>query len=259
LTSLLLLALAAVAGCGDMVTYSDESRAQGIKYLADRDYPNATGAFRNAVRQEPRDFQSHFYLGQCYDQSNQHLLAVESYNMALGVMPRAPYARPEDAPFRARIREALAQTIGKHDGRDVALNGLEARVKANPSAEGHLILAKTYRYRNDFDLALTNYHQAALYGSDDFEILKEYGLYLVEVVNQPRVADTTLRQAYRLNPNDEQVNNALRRIAVVPGPSLKAEKDLAQPLIPKGPLPELNLSGAPAGRPHGAAAVGPQD
>jgi hypothetical protein len=34
---------------------------------------------------------------------------------------------------------------------------------------------------------------------------------------------------------------ALRRVGVVPGPSLKNENDMAKPVIPVGPIPEMEL------------------
>ena len=45
---------------------------------------------------------------------------------------------------------------------------------------------------------------------------------------------------------------ALRRIGVVPGPGLKNEKDLTAPPLPKGPLPEVNLSELKFGSKHEA-------
>jgi hypothetical protein len=38
------------------------------------------------------------------------------------------------------------------------------------------------------------------------------------------------------------VNNALRRMNIVPGPGLKDERALAKPPLPKGPLPEVEWS-----------------
>jgi hypothetical protein len=70
-----------------------------------------------------------------------------------------------------------------------------------------------------------------------FDIAKDAGLYLVQIEQKPR-AEAALRKAYRLKDTDEAVNNALRRLGVVPGPALKEENELRKPLIPRGPLPE---------------------
>jgi hypothetical protein len=88
---------------------------------------------------------------------------------------------------------------------------------------------------------LDAYNRAALTDPKDFTIVKEYGLYLEQVGQQPRAAQQ-LKKAYALNANDEQVNNALRRMNVVPGPGLKDERALVKPPLPKGPLPEVEWS-----------------
>ncbi len=56
----------------------------------------------------------------------------------------------------------------------------------------------------------------------DFTLLKEYGLYL-EQLGQNQKAETVLRQAYSRDSQDDQVNAALRRVGVVPGPSVRTE------------------------------------
>jgi hypothetical protein len=38
------------------------------------------------------------------------------------------------------------------------------------------------------------------------------------------------------------VNDALRRLNVIPGPGLKDQNALVKPPLPQGPLPELELS-----------------
>ena len=73
-------------------------------------------------------------------------------------------------------------------------------------------------------------------------VAKEHGLFLLEL-NQRTKAAEELRRAYVLNvrarrPDDPQVNDGLRKLDVVPGPSLGEESDLAKPIIPHGPLPE---------------------
>jgi Tfp pilus assembly protein PilF len=89
----LLLGLATVApvallsgGCSDVITYSYRSREEGMRRFAEKSYSDAAGAFRNAIRQEPLDYRSHYYLGVCYDEMQQHQQAFQEYKAALGVM-----------------------------------------------------------------------------------------------------------------------------------------------------------------------------
>jgi tetratricopeptide (TPR) repeat protein len=98
-----------------------------------------------------------------------------------------------------------------------------------------------HRYSGDADAAIAAYDQAALMDPTNFWIAKDYGLYL-EQLGQGRMADPHLRRAYALNSTDEDVAAALRRLNVVPGPSLKEQQDLVNRPVPKGPIPPIDMS-----------------
>jgi Tfp pilus assembly protein PilF len=244
-------ALLATGGCADQITFSNDSRAEGERLMANKDYTAAAGAFRNAVRQEPRDFRSHYYLGMCYEETAQPQLAIKCYKTALDVYgARSGVAGgSEDREYHARMLDRLARCVAASDPRDVELNALEAQAKAQPTSERLLILARIYRLRNDPDSALPRYNSAIIYGKENFQAFKEYGLYLLELgsVTQSRIqlddAALQLRRAYALNAEDEEVNTGLRRLGKIPGPSMKDQSQLAKPTVPKGPLPEIKIGG----------------
>src|SRR5262249_1572366 len=81
--SLAAAALLSLFGCAEVVNYSDRSRQQGLQLYQDKAYTDAAGAFRNAIRQDPGDYESHFYLGVCYDELGQHPLAFSQYRTSL--------------------------------------------------------------------------------------------------------------------------------------------------------------------------------
>ncbi len=248
-----LLAFCLMAGgCGDMLTWSQESRAEGIKALDQKDYTTAAGDFRNAVKQEPRDFRSHYYLGYCYQQLGQYPMAVQSYRSGLGVM-QIPVRDTEEAGFRNKMIDGLAQVIAQHDAGDIQLNAAEADAKNHPSAENWMLVSKIYRYRGDVELAASSYRAAAIADSSDFGVQKEAGLYLLNGARNPQDARPLLRRANALQPTDMEVAAALRQIDVVPGPSLKDDSELARPIIPRGPIPELDLSKVGIGSPKTAS------
>ena len=59
-----------------------------------------------------------------------------------------------------------------------------------------------------------------------FDVAKEAGLYELGLdPNDP--AAQSLKQAYADNPDDAEVNDALRRLGVVTGPSLRDERTLS--------------------------------
>jgi Tfp pilus assembly protein PilF len=139
------------------------------------------------------------------------------------------------------VLNGLASAIAKSDRRDAEINDIQSQASINGSAEDWFILAKVFAYRGDADSALDAYNKAELMDPQNFYIAKEYGLYL-ERTGQTQKAELPLRKAYAMDSTDADVNNALRRIGVIPGPSLKDQDALAKPLIPRGPIPEIDLN-----------------
>lgn len=229
------------------VDHKPTATEQGLALHQEGRYAEAAGCFRNAIREDTRDYKAHYYLGVAYDaQPNMGQEAIKSYKSCLDVMTRT-YAGQEDKPFRVRCMDALAISIGKNQGKAIEIEKLEkeAATAARP-AEVYFVLAKTYRFAGDPESALEYYNRASLQDNKNFLLLKEYGLYL-EQLTQAQQSGIILRQAYALDDKDKEVLAALRRMGIIPGPSLKEQTDLARPLIPRGPLPEVNLSGWKSG------------
>ena len=235
------LALLLITGCQqELISHNAESRAAGVKAFGDGQYGDAAGAFRNAVRADPRDYKSQFYLGQCYEKMNQPQQALQAYKASLDAQPHT-LAGQEDKAQRLATVEALAGCISKSDNRDAEVSKVEQVARGSNDPQQYLLLAKIYQSRGDADSALDAYNHAALNASNDFTILKEYGLYL-EQLGQTQKATIQLKRAYQMNAGDQQVNAALQRLHVVPGPGLKDEAQLTKPPLPEGPLPEVDLS-----------------
>jgi Tfp pilus assembly protein PilF len=230
-----------LGGCQqEILSHNPQSRAAGMKEFQEGNYADAAGAFRNAVRADPRDYKSQFYLAQCYEKMNQPQQAMQAYKTSLDAQPRT-LAGQEDKAQRITTIEALAACISKSDQRDAEVNKIEQSARGSNNPQDYLLLAKIYQNRGDADSALDAYNRSSLSASQDFTVLKEYGLYLEQLGQGPR-ATVQLKKAYRMNPNDEQVNAALYRLHVIPGPGLKEEAQLTKPPLPQGPLPEVDLS-----------------
>ena len=234
----LAMSLAAVCGCasGPHMQYVDPMTA-GKRYYNSADYAQAAGAFRNVIRDNPLDYEAHYYLGVCYDRMNAYQEAMLSYKTGLDVRPLT-YAGKEDEAMHLKLIDGLAITIAKCDARDSEMDALQAKARKTQSAWDYFLLAKISRYSSDADAALEQYNHSALLDNHNFPILKEYGLYLQQL-NQSARARAVLWQAYALNQDDAQVATALRQDGVVPGPSLKDKSDLVQPVIPVGPIPPM--------------------
>jgi len=253
------LLLAGLAGCGtEVISYNRQFREQGTDQFNHAAYADAASSFSNAVRQEPGDYTSRFYLGQCEEKMGKPQQAIEDYRTTLIVMEHSLEGKG-DKPFRSKVVNALADAIAREPERSGDLSALERQPR---TAENAFLLAKIYRQTGDADNAITRFEQAQQIDPQDPQIAKEYGLYL-EQLNQTQRAETQLRRAYTLNSKDEEVAAALRRLGIVPGPSLKGEDGLAKPFLPVGPLPEVdfstsskNTSQPQAGQPAPTGAVG---
>jgi Tfp pilus assembly protein PilF len=234
---------AGLAGCGggispEMITYNHTAyRQQGVEKFDKADYVNAASDFKEALRQEPGDYTARYYLGRCYNRMGHPQQAIEEYRTTLTGMTHSLEGKT-DVQTRGKVLESLAQAIAHEPDRngDVALIERQERTPENA-----VLLARISRYSGDADTAIVHYQEAQQIDPASQPIAKEYGLYL-EQLGQTKRADGQLRHAYALNTRDEEVAAALRRLGVVPGPSLKSEDQLEKPFLPVGPLPEVDLS-----------------
>lgn len=226
----------ALVGCNtDMITYSKDSQHQGLSQLNDGDWVDATGSFKNSVRQDPTNYQAQFYLGECYEMGKQYDLAGHSYEESLDAMSKTLPGR-EDTAFHEQAMDHLARLLADADPSEAKLNLLIQQSQQNHSGEGFRIVARAFRYRSDADSAIQNYRTALLMAPHDFDINKEYGLYLIQLT-QSQQAVTLLREAYRQNQNDPQVNAALRQLGITPDDHLMfGDADDDKPVILHTPL-----------------------
>jgi len=206
-------------GCGsEVLTYSQDSKQQGIQNMNDGKYVDAAADFRNAIRQDPSNPQFFYLLGQCNEKLAQWHEAVDAYKTGIKLMPR-PGVYRYDGALKENMIDHLANVIAKNDANNQETDALVKEAKASNSAEDYRMLGRMFRYRGDADSAIDAYTHAGQLDTDDFAVRKELGLYLQTLNLNQRAADT-LREAYRLNQNDAEVNQALTKLGVVPGPAL---------------------------------------
>lgn len=226
-----------LGGCGEYVTFSKQSRRQGEEYLQSNQTEEAKGAFRDAVRQNPRDYQSYYFLATIYEKESAFAQAVTNYRTSLSVQNVTAMGR-EDEAFKLKTIDGFARCLSKFDSNDSEINRLVEVATSSTNGDEWLVLAKAFAYRGDADSAIDAYAKAAAQAPKSAYIAKSQGLYLEQVGHKP-LAEQALRRAYRLDPNDEEVSTALRRLGIIPGPALKEESELVRPPLPKGPIPDL--------------------
>ena len=236
---------ASLAGCSsmqgvDVLTWSNDAKRQGMQQYNDGRYPEAAGCFRNAIRQNPADPESEFWLAMCYEQIQSYHEAIDAYKTSLQLMPR-----PDSAHYSVAMHDnafdRLAHIVAANDPTGSETDLIEQTALQSNSSEQYRLLGRIYRYRGDADTSLTDYRRAVRIDADSFVAQREFGLYL-EQLSQNQEAGQVLRDAYRINQNDDQVNSALLRIGMEPGPGLLANaQPVAHPVMPALPNSDPGL------------------
>lgn len=210
------LALAAIAGslvgCAEYITHSDSARAKGLALYDKQLYVDAAGSFQNATRQNPRDYRSHYHLGQSYDQLNQNQQAIKSYKAALDIRPTVP-AGIYDNEYRELILAGYAAAVSRSLDVAYELNLLEKQAalavtadKAEPDTL--IVIARVYKLIGDADNAANAYQRAVTAFPRSFYSNREAGLYFAQLGLRDR-ALPALQTAKSLNGLDPEVNAAL--------------------------------------------------
>jgi Tfp pilus assembly protein PilF len=252
LASLLLAFSLISTGCTEVLTYANKSRDEGIRLYGEHYYADAAGAFRNAIRQDPRDYRSQYYLGLCYDELKQHHQAFSTFRTSLDVMTQLG-PNFVDPNFRQQVLEAYGASVARHDENESEVNALTKRAQGSSSGEEWFVLAKAFRLRGDADRAIDAYTRAARVAGDNFFIRKEFGLYLLDPLAQNKEAEYWLRLANRLQPADQEVNAGLARLGV----TITASSRSREP-IPRTPPPRQAIvipAAAPSAAPVAGSAV----
>lgn len=236
-----------VGGCTTdmpMFTNQRKARIEGVKLYNSGDPENAAGAFRNAVKTDPRDYRSQYYLGLTYEKLNNYQQAIQAYKSALGIM-RDSLAGRDDVDFRQVVMNTLASAIRKHDdsGSEQALlkeQSSNPKLDSRLRAESSFLLAKIARMRRDADTALLSYFKGAELDPSDFWLQKEAGLYML-AMGQSKQAGKPLTRASEINSRDAEVNAGLRQLNLpLPLAAIRNENG-AKPLFKSTALPAVDL------------------
>ena len=79
-----LLGTPLLAGCSGFFTKYEDPQDVGRRHFAEKDYASAAGAFRTAVKQDPRDYHAQYNLGVACDADGRPLEAIEAYRARAG-------------------------------------------------------------------------------------------------------------------------------------------------------------------------------
>ena len=211
-------ALACLAGCTPELSYQD-IRMMGMRQMIRRDYGTARNLFIEAKGKVPEDAWNLYDLGDC-----SVYLAKEQFRRR-NVPAAMNYA--DDAV------DYYSRSINAHPGMEPALWGknmaLELRKQfeealkvaqwaaefVGPSAKAQVFLAHELEERNDLDAALLRYQQAIGMEPGNAFPRAEMGRFLARI-DRKAEAIRHLRAAYRLNPVEPGVVEALRELDAWP-------------------------------------------
>src|SRR5436305_14831043 len=73
-------------GCAEVMTNTRVERDNAIKLYNDGRYADAAGAFRETIRHNPADLQSHYYLAMSLDRLGAYEQAIQQYRTTLKLM-----------------------------------------------------------------------------------------------------------------------------------------------------------------------------
>jgi Flp pilus assembly protein TadD len=210
-----------LGGCGDMLTWAAQAKQQGIEQYNDGRYAQAAGSFRNAARQDPADPETEYWLGMSYEQIHCYHEAINAYKTALRLQPDPSSVR-FDHQLHDNAFDRLARVVAQIDASNTETDLIVKTATDTKESDQYRLLGRIFRYRGDADTALDDYRRAVQLNPDNYVAQKELGLYL-EVLGQNQEAGQVLRDAYRLNQQDQDIDTALRRIGMVPGAGLLAQ------------------------------------
>jgi cytochrome c-type biogenesis protein CcmH/NrfG len=178
-----------------MINHSPGAARRGHSPVRGRQLRRRRGSFRQAIRSDPRDYKSQFYLAQSYENLKQYQQAIQAYKASLDAQPRT-LAGKEDKEQQIATIKALASCIAKSDTNNAETNLVESAAKNGKQAQDWLLLANIHRDRGDADISAGRVQPRGAERSEEFHVVKEYALYL-EQVGQQQAAAQQLRRRIR--------------------------------------------------------------
>lgn len=224
LTVLALAAACALPGC----FMQDQSRSRnqrelGLEAFRNGDYGEARYRFNQALEAKPDDFRQNYWLGRVELAQGNPLAAQRQFEYAWTV-------RGDDPQWTPKILDGIAESLYQQDRYDALHSFLAETTDRYGTTDSYLREAAYLVKTGDPDAAQVAYRKAArLSGQDDPAVYIAVAEFYESVNNVPE-AVKSLRYAYYLDPENEQVAEKFRQFGLVPGPTLKLEPPRPQML-----------------------------
>jgi len=173
------------------------------------EFADAAAQYQEIVDRSPGDWTAHYMLGRCLLETGQYADARRSLEIAFAQQPDHP-----DIPH------ALAEAMYRQGDEPRLFAFLRERAEATQSPDAYLRLAQYSLRLDDPDSARLALDTAI--ELDEAASVMPYLLAaeLAERVGDRELALRRLRQAYGIEPRNEEVNNRLRALGEIPGPTI---------------------------------------
>ncbi len=172
---------------------------EGVEYVKLRLYPQAAGAFKSVLSQQPTNVDALFQLANVYKLQDDLELAIETFNK---IFPAV--ADLKNATVKARIygltHLALAEIYCKQSQLDIAEQHAKEAVQNAPTdADTHYRLGYIYTHQARFDAALAAFKRTLTRNPDFPEVYEWLGLIAL-MRNEPKQAVTHYQTAIKKKP-----------------------------------------------------------
>ena len=210
--SLCLLILVVAAGCSQRPVPTIRDRGDFL--FRQGDYATAAKEYAEITDRYPGDWEAHYQLGRCRLELGELADARANLEIAYTI-------RPGDAD----VVDLLAETMYQQDDREALFVFVKERAESKQTVRAWLRLGRYAADLGDADSAQTAYDTAILLdGGISVEPYLEAATF-AEHIGDTDQALRRLRQAYGINPRDARVNQRLRALDVVPGPTIALPTD----------------------------------
>ncbi len=207
ITLSLLLVLASCAG-------GRPRPATAIREDADRlfhrgDYEHAVTHYREITARYPGDWEAQYRYGLCELELGNAYEARQALDIA-----------HDRRPQHVGIVDALAESLFQMGDEQRLFTFLRERAESTQSVDAYLRLAKYTLELGDPDSARKALENALIL--DDGQTVKPYlqAADFAQRLGDLDLAVIRLRQAYAINPFDEEVKTSLRNLGEIPGPTI---------------------------------------
>lgn len=202
--------LLVLAGC----SASRPRPATAIREDADRlfhrgDYEHAVTYYRQVTERYPGDWEAQYRYGICQLENGNPFEARQALDIA--------HVR---RPQHVGIVDALAESLFRMGDEQRLFTFLRERAESTQSVDAYLRLAKYMMESGDPDSARKALANALML--DNGQTVKPYlhAANFAQKLGDLDLAVIRLRQAYAINPFDEEVKASLRNLGEIPGPTI---------------------------------------